>query len=349
MLTRNPHNPLLRPADVTPWQPDFEVIGAFNAGVTVYQNEILMLVRVAERPRTQIDGFVLCPYLDDSGQLVIEQIALDDPEYDTSDPRLVFRRDSSQLLLTSMSHLRLARSHDGIQFEIDPLPWLIPQPPYERYGIEDARITQVDDVFYVNYSTVGPQGIATGLARTRDFQTIERLGIMLPPSNRDVTIIPACIGGRYYCYHRPMPSMFGGLNIWGASSPDLMHWGDHHLLLTQSLDGWESGRIGGGAPPVRTERGWLSIYHAADSKNRYCLGAFLTDLNDPLRVIARSAEPILVPEASYEVDGFFGQVVFTCGAIVDGDSLRIYYGAADESMALAEGSLSAILDSLTAL
>jgi len=133
---------------------------------------------------------------------------------------------------------------------------------------------------------------------------------------------------------------------WAAASPDLVHWGDHRLLLTQRHAGWESGRIGGGAPPLWTEAGWLSIYHAADNDNRYCLGAFVTDLKDPMRLLARSESPILVPEASYEVEGFFGQVVFTCGAIADGDRLRVYYGAADESMALAEGSLSAVLASL---
>jgi len=346
MFTRNSHNPLLTPADVVPSRPDFEVIGAFNAGVTVYQDEVLLLVRVAERPRERVAGVVLCPHLDTDGQLIVEQIALDDPDYDTHDPRMMVHRRTGQLLLTSMSHLRLARSRDGIHFDIASQPWLMPQPPYESYGIEDARITCIEGTYYVNYSAVGPQGIATGLVRTPDFHHIERMGIILPPANRDVTILPARIGGQFICYHRPMPGTFGGLNIWAAASPDLVHWGDHRLLLTQRHAGWESGRIGGGAPPLWTEAGWLSIYHAADNDNRYCLGAFVTDLKDPMRLLARSESPILVPEASYEVEGFFGQVVFTCGAIADGDRLRVYYGAADESMALAEGSLSAVLASL---
>lgn len=346
MLTRNSHNPLLTPADVSPSRPDFEVIGAFNAGVTIYQDEVLMLVRVAERPRERVAGAVLCPHLDADGQLVIERIALDDPDYDTHDPRMIVRRRTGQLLLTSMSHLRLARSREGIRFEVAAQPWLTPESPYESFGIEDARITRIETTYYVNYSAVGPQGIATGLVRTEDFRHIERMGIILPPANRDVTILPAHIDGQFICYHRPMPDMFGGLNIWAAASPDLVHWGGHRLLLTQRQAGWESGRIGGGAPPLWTEAGWLSIYHAADRDNRYCLGAFLTDLKDPMRVLARSKSPILVPEASYEVEGFFGQVVFTCGAIADGDRLRVYYGAADESMALAEGSLSAVLASL---
>jgi predicted GH43/DUF377 family glycosyl hydrolase len=162
-----------------------------------------------------------------------------------------------------------------------------------------------------------------------------------------VVIFPKKFNGLYVCYHRPMPGMFGGYHIWMATSPDLKHWGQHQVVLEAKPDGWESGRVGGGAPPIYTEAGWLSIYHAADRQDRYCLGTFLTAHDDPSRVIGYSAQPIFSPEASYETDGFFGNVVFTCGALLQGDLLRIYYGAADESVALAEIRLPELLNALT--
>jgi predicted GH43/DUF377 family glycosyl hydrolase len=143
-----------------------------------------------------------------------------------------------------------------------------------------------------------------------------------------------------------MPGMFGGYNIWLAQSPDMLHWGQHRVVLTVQPDGWESGRVGGGAPPIWTESGWLSIYHAADRHDRYCLGAFLTPHDDPATVVARASEPIFEPEAPYETEGFFGNVVFTCGALLQGSTLRLYYGAADETVCMAEASLSEVLDAL---
>jgi predicted GH43/DUF377 family glycosyl hydrolase len=110
---------------------------------------------------------------------------------------------------------------------------------------------------------------------------------------------------------------------------------------------WDNGRIGGGAVPIKTDKGWLELYHAADKNHRYCMGAVLLDLNDPTKVIARTDKPILEPEASYEVDGFFGNVVFSCGALVEGDVVKIYYGVADTSMACAELRLKEIMDELT--
>lgn len=348
MFQRHPNNPLIRPQDVLPSHPDFEVIGTFNPGVTVFQDETLLLVRVAERPQTgdEAAGVVRVPYLDESAALRVREIGRADPAYDTSDSRFVVHRSTGDLFLTSISHLRLARSRDGVHFEVEAASWLRPELPEEAFGIEDARITQIGDVYYINYTAVSPRGIATGLASTKDFVHIERHGIIFPPANRDVTIFPAQIGGRYVCYHRPMPGMFGGYNVWMAESPDLLHWGKHQVVLTAQAEGWASGRVGGGAPPVWTERGWLSIYHAADKHDRYCLGAFLTPHDDPARVIAHASEPLLTPQSPYEVNGFFGNVVFTCGTVLQGDTLRLYYGAADETIALAEAGLDDVLAAL---
>lgn len=348
MLERHPQNPLIRPQDVKPSRAGYEVIGTFNCAATLYQDETLLLVRVAERPLSTTPGMIASPHLDQNGSLIIEEIWRDDPAYNTADPRVLHHRATGDALLTSISHLRLAHSRDGVQFTVEDTPWLAPTLPIESFGIEDARITRIDDTYYINYTAVSRYGIATGLVTTRNFQQAERQGIIFPPSNRDVVIFPQKINGLYTCYHRPMPGGFGGYHIWLATSPDLHHWGQHQVVLEAKPDGWESGRVGGGAPPVYTERGWLSIYHAADRQDRYCLGAFLTPHDDPGKIIGYSSQPIFSPDAPYEKEGFFGNVVFTCGAVVKDNILRVYYGAADETIAMAEISLLQLLDSLEA-
>jgi beta-1,2-mannobiose phosphorylase / 1,2-beta-oligomannan phosphorylase len=346
MLVRNAANPLIRPQNVQASRSDFEVIGTFNAGAVLYGDEIMLLVRVAERPLPTSDSQILCPYLSGNGDILISAIDRADPNYDTSDPRKIEHRQTGELLLTSISHLRLARSSDGVHFTVDTMPWLTPFTADEGFGIEDGRITCIDDVYYINYTAVSRYGVATAMATTRDFVTVERQGIIFPPANRDVAIFPERINGQYVCYHRPMPGMFGGYHIWMATSPDLYHWGQHRRVLEAKPDGWESGRVGGGAPPVKTEAGWLSIYHAADRQDRYCLGAFLTPHDQPQRIIAYSRTPILSPEAAYETSGFFPNVVFTCGVVVQGDHLRVYYGASDECVALAETSITDLMRQL---
>ncbi len=349
MFVRHPDNPLITPQNVKPSRPDFEVIGTFNAGAALCDDEVILLVRVAERPLHAPNGIVLSPHLSPDGDLVVQEIRRSDERYDTSDPRAIRDRITGGLLLTSISHLRLARSKDGVHFSVEAQPWLAAQPPYEEFGIEDARITPIDGSYYVNYTAVSHYGVATGMVKTRDFRQIERCGLIFPPANRDVTLFPQKINGLYYCYHRPMPGMFGSMNMWVATSPDLTHWGQHQRVWETKLGGWEAGRVGGGAPPVYTERGWLSIYHAADPQQRYCLGAFLTPHDDPTRVIAYSPQPVLSPEAPYEVEGFFGNVVFACGAIVQDDVLRVYYGAADERIALVEARVADVVDHLAAI
>ena len=346
MFTRHPLNPLITPAHLRPSRPDYEVIGAFNAGAALVHGETILLVRVAERPIKSDPRWIVCPYLDASGEITLLRIHPDDSDYDTRDPRFVRHLPSGNVFLTSMSHIRCARSSDGVHFTIGDQPFLQAETPYEAFGVEDARITPLGDEYYINYSAVSSHGIATGLALTRDFQTARRHGIIFPPSNRDVAIFPRQVNGLYACYHRPMPGDFGAYSIWYATSPDLVRWGDHQVVVQGSRMGWDSGRVGGGAPPVWTEHGWLSIYHAADRTQRYCLGALLTAHDDPTRVLARSSTPIFAPELPYETDGFFPNVVFTCGATVIGDTLRLYYGASDETIALAEASLSELLETL---
>lgn len=347
MLVRSPHNPLIKPADLKPSRTGFEVIGVFNAGAAIFNDQVILLVRVAERPVSHDSDVILCPYLRPDGELAIKEIRRDDPDYDSGDPRKVYNRHTGELFLTSMSHLRLAHSKDGVHLMVGDHPWLVGTPPYETFGVEDARITRIDNVYYVNYTAVSEAGVATAMVSTQDFVRVERHGIVFPPANRDVVIFPERINGLYACYHRPMPGMFGRMDIWMATSPDLIHWGQHRRLWDAKRDGWESGRVGGGAPPIFTKYGWLCIYHAADRADRYCLGAFLTAHNDPGHILAYSQQPVLSPQLPYETEGFFKNVVFSCGATLNGEVLRVYYGAADETLALAQIPLDDLVKSLS--
>ncbi|MHA6724065.1 glycoside hydrolase family 130 protein [Sphingomonas sp. RS2018] len=338
LLTRSPANPLITPEQVRPSRPDWKVDCTFNAGVVQVGDETIMLVRVAESVAGAAPGELRVPLLEAAGdtwRVTVETLRLDDPAYDFADPRMVvLRADPAQVYLTSMSHLRLARSTNGTDFAVDDTPFLFPADRYERFGCEDARITAIEGRYYINYTAVSDLGIATALAVSDDFRTVERLGLIFSPDNRDVCLFPRRIDGAYWCLHRPAPRHLGTPEIWIARSPDLMHWGHHQRLAGALAGGWESSKIGGGAPMLETDRGWLQIYHGVDAHQRYSLGALLLDLDDPRIVRARLDRPLAEPREPYEVTGFFDNVVFACGAVIVGDDLRVYYGAADRVMAL---------------
>ena len=347
---RYEENPLVTPADVKPHRSDFEVIGAFNAGVTTFNNEIIMLLRVAERPISEDSNVVKTPiYHPETNELEILEFRLDDPAFDFSDPRVIRKAGEAQgfTYLTSLSYLRIARSNDGHHFTLDEKPFVYPSNELEIYGIEDPRITKIADTYYIYFSAVSPAGVGESMVSTKDFVKTEHLGMIFAPENKDVLIFPENINGKYYAIHRPVPKSNGEPEMWIAESNNLLHWGNHKHLLGLRPDMWDSARMGGGAVPFKTEKGWLEIYHGASKDHRYCMGAVLLDLEDPTKVIARSDKPILEPEADYEVEGFFGNVVFSCGAIVVGDVVKMFYGIADTSMACAELSLQEVLDSLT--
>lgn len=343
-------NPILAPGSLTATRPDFEVVGVFNPGAIQIGAETVLLLRVAEAPREVPDDRVAAPIYDpESRQVVVRTWPKDTPGLDTSDRRLVVV--GADTFLTSISHFRRARSRDGLHFEVEPTPVFASQHALEAFGVEDPRITRIGDTYWVNYTAVSSAGIATGLASSRDLATFERHGIIFAPPNRDVTLFPERIGGRYLALHRPMPEDIGRPAIWLGSSPDLLAWGEHRLVASARPGMWDDLKVGGGAVPFRVEVGgraaWLAVYHGVTaSPLTYSLGALLLDGDDPSRVLGRSRAPILFPEAPYELKGFFANVTFTCGLVVEGDRVRIYYGASDGVTCVADLSLEAILAGL---
>ena len=338
-------NPILRPADVKPSRDGLIVECLLNPGAFRYNGRTGLLLRVAERPH-QTDTTISTPIIDplEPSGIAILEFAKDDPKLVYTDPRAFSH--NGRPYLTTLSHLRLAWSDDGIHFTVDDRPTLMGQGDLEGFGMEDARVVELEGQYHITYTQCSASGIGVGYITTRDWKSFERHGMIFPPTNKDSAIFPAKVGGEYVALHRPAAIYLGGPYIWVSFSKDLRYWGRHHCIAHTRLGMWDEQRIGAGAAPIWTPKGWLEIYHGANDKSRYCLGALLLDLADPTRVIARSHEPIMEPIAEYEKTGFFGNVVFTNGHVVDGDTITMYYGASDEIVCGATLSIQEILASL---
>lgn len=348
MIPRLSSRCLVRPSDLAPSQDDLKVVGALNPGAVRTADGVILLVRVAESVRESRPGFVGLPRWDiENGRVVTDWVREDEVLF--LDPRVVKIKRTALLRLTFTSHLRVVRSRDGRSVDSIDQEIFRPADPTEEYGIEDPRITPIVDRFFITYVAVSRHGAATALASTRDFRTFERHGIIFCPENKDVVLFPEPIGGRHYALHRPTPAHeFSRPEMWLASSPDLLHWGGHVPFLGATAE-WDAGRVGGGTPPIRTPRGWLEIYHGNDRREgepgigAYCGGTLLLDLEDPRRIL-RVKGRILVPEEDYERTGFVPDVVFPTGVVPQGETMLIYYGAADTVSAVVELRLRNLLE-----
>jgi len=345
MGNRFAENPIILTKDITPSIDGMVVECVLNPGVFTFQDKIWLLLRVAERPK-QKEGFISFPIINEKGDLEIKSFSESDPELDLSDARMVGYK--GKMYLSTLSHLRLVCSDDGIIFNepSDIQTKIFGQGSLETFGIEDCRVSFLNDKYYLTFTQVSENGVGVGLMSTQNWVDFERHGMILAPHNKDCALFEEKIGGQYFCLHRPSGIGLGGNFIWLASSPDLIHWGNHKCVMQTRADMWDCARIGAGTSPIKTNEGWLQIYHGADFDNRYCLGAVLFGLKDPSIVIARSYKPIFEPKEEYETNGFFGNVVFTNGHIVNGDKIHLYYGAADEVICGATFSIKNILSSL---
>lgn len=339
-------NPLLSPSDLLPSREGLEITCLLNPGVFQYKGKRWLVVRVAERP-AQDDLAISFPVLTPAGDIEIIKISKDDPELNAPDARVI--RYKGVDYLTTLSHLRLLCSDDGIHFyEPREYPLLVGEGVLQTFGIEDCRVAFIEGIYYLTFTAVSNNGVGVGLRTTTDWKNFHSHGMILPPHNKDCAIFEEKINGLFYAFHRPSSVDIGGNYIWIASSLDGVHWGNHHCIIKTRSNSWDSARVGAGAAPIKTEKGWLEIYHGADNENRYCLGAFLTDIDHPGKVIARTDKPIMVPSESYELTGFFGNVIFTNGHIAhpDGDTVTVYYGASDEHVCAANFSLKDIFSLL---
>ena len=275
-------------------------------------------------------------------------------------PGATLLQDGTTLLLCRIedfrghSHLCAARSKNGIDgWEIDQEPTMPADPvnfPEEIWGIEDPRITYIPQlkqyaVLYTSYSRGGP---GVSLALTKDFHTFERFGVIMSPEDKDAALLPHRINGHWALIHRPSGSI--GAHMWMSYSGDMYHWGEHKIMLEARRGSWwDAQKIGLCCPPIETPKGWLTIYHGVRQTCSGCiyrLGLALFDLHSPDICIKRSSSWMFGPKENYERFGDTGNVVFPCGYTLDsdGDTLKIYYGAADTCIALAMASVKEMLE-----
>lgn len=268
--------------------------------------------------------------------------------------------DGTTLLLVRVedmrghSHLTVAKSKDGVtDWEIDNEPTLLPDfehYPEEIWGIEDPRITYVPELeqYVISYTSYSRGGPGVSMALTRDFRKFERLGVVMSPEDKDAALLPRRINGEWALIHRPYGTF--GAHMWLSYSNDLRHWGTHKMMLEARRGAWwDANKIGLCNPPIETPRGWLVIYHGVRltaSGSLYRLGLALFALESPETCLIRGDEWVFAAEEDYERVGDVGNVVFPCGHVVDpdGDTLRIYYGAADYCIGLATTQISTLLD-----
>jgi len=282
------------------------------------------------------------------------------PAHSVFNPAAVRLPDGTTLLLCRVedrrghSHLCAARSKNGIDgWIIDDQPTLRPDPahfPEELWGIEDPRITYVEELgkYAVAYTAVSKGGPGVALALTHDFRTFERMGLIMQPDDKDAALLPRRIDGNFALIHRPIAE--SGAHIWVSFSPDLRNWGGHKLVLPARRGGWwDANKVGLSPPLIETPRGWLMIYHgvrhtASGSLYRVGLALFALDRLD--NCLRRGNSWVFGPETQYEREGDVANVAFPCGYTLgpDGDTIHLYYGAADTSIALARGSVRHLLN-----
>lgn len=250
------------------------------------------------------------------------------------------------------SILGLARSDDGYHFKVDEQPFLEPAQTgpfaeYEAFGVEDPRITFIDGEYLITYSAYSQHGVRIALAKTQDWEKVERVSLITEADYRNVVIFPEKFNGLYARLDRPH-SEISPWSIWISYSPDLIYWGESKLIMKPEPYHWDEMKIGPGAPPIKTDQGWLSIYHGVFPTmdgSVYRLGAALHDLHDPSKIIGVGDNWILQPEEPYEVSGYVHNVVFTCGAVPEDDgTLKLYWGGADTVMCVGTAKIQDLVD-----
>jgi predicted GH43/DUF377 family glycosyl hydrolase len=281
------------------------------------------------------------------------------PAHTVFNPGATRLQDGTTLLLCRVedrrghSHLCAARSENGVDgWVVDAQPTLRPDPehhPEELWGIEDPRITFVPELnrYAIAYTAFSKDGPGVALALTSDFREFERFGLIMQPDDKDAALLPRRIDGMFALIHRPVAD--SGAHVWISFSPDLRNWGGHKVMLLARKGGWwDANKVGLSPPLIETPRGWLMIYHGVRHTaggSLYRVGLALFDTEKPDHCLRRGDAWVFGPEEPYETRGDVGNVVFPCGYTVgaDGDSLHIYYGAADSSIALATASVRELL------
>jgi predicted GH43/DUF377 family glycosyl hydrolase len=258
-------------------------------------------------------------------------------------PAIIHENESWKMLyraygLDGISRLGYAESNDGIIWKKDKSPRVMPYDSLVEYsGIEDPRVVKIGDHYFTTYTAYGKKlrfvKTRIRILETTDFRHFSRIKPTFKnhwrKNDKDGVLFPEKINGLYYMLHRLEP------NIQISSSINLRKWSDHATIMDIIGDGWESHKIGAGAPPIRTPIGWLFFYHGVNEKREYSMGAAVLDLKDPTKLLYRLPFPLIWPETEYEKSGYEPNVVFGTSAIEIGSDYYLYYGAGDKVIAAA--------------
>lgn len=249
-------------------------------------------------------------------------------------------------------HFRMAYSNDGVKFDIAENPVIIPPSENEHFFellCYDPRITYLEKSFYVCYAAHGSKGVRVSIIKTEDFVKFERVCYATQPDNRNGVLFPERINGKYVLLNRPTVAygQGGKGDMWISFSPDLVHWGNSKLVAETRCERWDGHKLGAGPVPIKTNAGWLLLYHGVSERCNgliYRTGVILLDLEDPARVIARSKGYILSPLEDYERIGDTDNCIFVTGNVLEDDgTVKIYYGGADTVMCLAFATLDDLI------
>ncbi len=349
---------LLRPSDFKPSFKDWQIKGVLNpAAVRLSNGKILLYVRIAESAGQEEGSTLTCPIMssEEEYSFYYQQIKRKDIV------RMgrwgeMYLKDGSCRLPTISHFKRVIVSKDGFSVEeTEQKPAFNGMPGDGDYGVEDARIIRLYNRYLMTYVSVSiNEGVSTSLAISRDLKNWQRKGIIFREQNKDAVIFPEKIRGKYVALHRPEGFFaFSRPSVWISYSPDLIYWGRERSIVQPRQGAWDHRRVGAGPPPIKTKKGWLCIYHGVkeiENKNIYSAGAFLLDLKNPERILARSPSnrPLIEPIKDYEKTGFMENVIFPTGAVIDLNEkdLLLFCGGADSVVSVKELQIKDIMNSM---
>ncbi len=361
---------IIRPRDVKPTSKKFKVVGTFNPGATRLPNgDIVLYVRVAEKLiRTEDKNYCYSPRCEGRNNCKIKVDKFDKKDVESNSYFDCVFKDGTKRL-TFISHLRrVILDKTGLKVKsIDRKPSFQGLDSDGELGIEDPRITKIGNQYIMTYVALSRQGnIHTNYASSKDCKVWKREGIIFREQNKDVVIFPEKIGGKYIAFNRPEGNFeFSPPHIWLSDSPDLIHWGHPKPIQLSKKGSWDYSRVGAGPPPIKTDKGWLLIYHGVIEKKKnnnflakffgfmkeysvYNAGAALFDLENPRKLIAKTPKPIILPTNEYEKKGLVNNVVFPTGLVLDQNKkdLLIYSGCGDSVVTVKRIALKDVMDSL---
>jgi len=346
---------LVKPEDIKPSFPKWEVVGVFNpAAIRLPNNKIILYARVAESAVHEHEGQKMCPYISSKGKT--HNLLVKKSEIATEVEEYMFLKEGI-CRMTHISHLRkITLDETGTKVEkIARVPSFTGTTTEGNFGIEDPRIVKIGKAYLMTYVTISEDmGICGSLATSTDATKWHRKGIIFRKQNKNIALFPEKINGKYVALNRPEGSLnFSDPSIWLSYSPDLKYWGEEKSIIHPRKNSWDEARIGAGPPPIKTKKGWLLIYHGIKrekDKKTYSAGAALLNLKSPEKIIARSPtnKPLFSPEEEFEKNGFVNQVAFPTGIVpdLDGKSVLIFSGGADKVVTMRKFLIKDILDSL---